>query len=331
MTPRRTARRRAPPVHGSCPNRRPRTTARTTGPTGATSARIWKDTTGGSTSGFAARKARDERDPRSERSEGSSGRPAAHAAGARSLNFSMPTRSIHQSGSATRRPASETGRGAERVHAGGRRLSFAGRVHLPVLERVPYRVGGLPRRSEQLRVVAVGKHRALPVHDLVERARHPDLEPLHRPAQRLRVGSLDDEVRVVALHREVHQAEPEPLAAALERAPECAKATMRAEVPDLATDADCDVQRALAKLAANPMRNVLARRHALASGAAPRASPLPERELLLQLLLAGSIDGGSDIPGSARRCRRTLARAMSALSSRLRRSFALPPVGDLRR
>ena len=92
-------------------------------------------------------------------------------------------------------------------------------MYLPVLEHVPDRIGGLARRGEQLRVVAVGKHRALPAHHLVERARHPDFQPLHRPAQRLRVGGLDDEVRVVALHREVHQAEPEPLAAALECAP----------------------------------------------------------------------------------------------------------------
>ena len=110
-----------------------------------------------------------------------------------------------------------------------------------------------------MRVVAVRKHGPLPVHYLVERARHPDLQPLHRPAQGLRVGRLDDEVRVVALHREVHQAEPEPFAPALECAAERAEATMRAEVPDLAPDADRHVQRGLAELAANPMRNVLAR------------------------------------------------------------------------
>src|ERR1700736_2262718 len=163
MTPRRTARRRAPPVHGSCPNRRPQTTARTTGPTGATSARTSKDTTGGSTSGSAARKARVELDAHSERSEGSSRRPVAHA-GRRPFAYLLdadaehpPERLRNQRG-----PAGQTGRGAEWVDARGRRLSFAGRMYLPVLEHVPDSVGGFARRSEQVGVVAVGKHRALP-------------------------------------------------------------------------------------------------------------------------------------------------------------------------
>src|SRR6267378_6029768 len=106
---------------------------------------------------------------------------------------------------------------------------------------------------------------------------------------------------------------------------------MSAEVPDLAPDADGDMQGAPAELPANPMGNVRARRNALASGATSRASPLPERELLLQLLHAGSIDTGSDIlrapygppprPTIADAIRRMPPHrdAMSALSSGLQR------------
>ena len=104
-------------------------------------------------------------------------------------------------------------RGAIRVNARRTRLPVSLGVNAPVLEHVPDCVRGLPRRGQKVRVVAIGEHGAGAVHQLVEGARHPHLEPLHRAAQRLRVGRLDDAVDVVALHGELHQAEAEALAA----------------------------------------------------------------------------------------------------------------------
>src|SRR5205823_4777864 len=54
-----------------------------------------------------------------------------------------------------RRPARPMRRGAEWIDARGRRLSLADRMHLPVVEHIPDRVGRLARRSENVRVVAV--------------------------------------------------------------------------------------------------------------------------------------------------------------------------------
>ena len=98
-----------------------------------------------------------------------------------------------------------------------------------------------------MRVVAVGEHGAAAVHDSIQRARHAHLQALHRAAQRHLVGRLHDAVDVVALHGEVHEAEPEPLAPFREGAAQGAEAAVRAQVPDLLADAYRDVQRSLAE------------------------------------------------------------------------------------
>ena len=147
-----------------------------------------------------------------------------------------------------------------------------------------------------MRVIAIGEYGSAAAHDAVERARHPHLQAFHRAPQALRIGGLDDVVHVVALHREVHQAEAEPFASARKGVAQSAKATVRAQVPHLATDPDGHVQRAIAELAADSVWNVGARRLALASGAAPRATPLSERELLLSFFHFAIVKRGSDTP-----------------------------------
>src|SRR2546423_14575747 len=162
----------------------------------------------------------------------------------------------------------------------------------PVLEHVPGRVRGLTRRSEKLRVVPIGEHRTGALHHLVEGARHPDLEPLHRAAQRFRVGRLHDAVDVVPLHREVHQAEAESLAPASEGQAQRAEAAVRAEVPHFPAHAERDVQRAFPETLARTMRNVRTRGLALAAGALSRTAPLTEWQLLLFYLHARDRRGG---------------------------------------
>jgi len=151
----------------------------------------------------------------------------------------------------------------------------------PVLEHVPGRVRGLPRRSEKVRVVPIGEHRPGALHHLVEGARHPDLEPLHRAAQRFRVGRLHDAVDVVPLHREVHQAEAESLAPASEGQAQRAEAAVRAKVPHFPAHAERDVQRSFSKGLSRTMRNVRPRGLAFAPGALSRTAPPTERQFLL--------------------------------------------------
>ena len=72
-------------------------------------------------------------------------------------------------------------------------------MYAPVLQHVLDRAPRFARRGEEVPVVAVGKHGAAAAHHLVERPRHAHLEALHRPAERVRVGRLDDEVHVIPL------------------------------------------------------------------------------------------------------------------------------------
>ena len=123
-----------------------------------------------------------------------------------------------------------------------------------------------------------------------------DLEALHRPAEGDDVRRLDHEVDVVALHRDLDQAVPEPLAAALERLLEGAKAAVRPQVPDLAAQGQRDVQRTPAKLLPGPMRNIPPRGLPLPPRPPPRASPPPQRQLLLFRFHSASVQRGSDIP-----------------------------------
>ena len=96
-------------------------------------------------------------------------------------------------------------------------------------------------------MVAVCEDRPAAAHDLVERAGHAHFEALHRAAQRQFVRRLDDEVGVVPLDREVHEAEAEALAAFGKGAADGAEATMAAQVPDFEAHAHGHVNRRLAE------------------------------------------------------------------------------------
>ncbi len=52
--------------------------------------------------------------------------------------------------------------------------------------------------------VAVGKDVAAVAERAMSRARHANREPLHPPREGLLVRGLDDQVKVIGLHREMH-------------------------------------------------------------------------------------------------------------------------------
>jgi hypothetical protein len=79
-----------------------------------------------------------------------------------------------------------------------------------ILKNISYRVSRLPRRLQIVPVIAIREHRPLPPKDAVQPARDPNVEPVHPAAERSLVARLDDQVQVVAQHREVD--DPELLA-----------------------------------------------------------------------------------------------------------------------
>jgi hypothetical protein len=75
------------------------------------------------------------------------------------------------------------------------------RVEQHVAERIPY----FTRRRESARVIAIRKDAAAPPDVSVQRASHTDREALNTAADR---AALGQEVHVIRLHGEVHEAKP---------------------------------------------------------------------------------------------------------------------------
>jgi hypothetical protein len=104
-------------------------------------------------------------------------------------------------------------------------------------------------------------------------------------------------VDVVALHRKVHQAEPEPLAPARERPFQGAEAPVRPQLPDLAPETASDVQRTTPELLSRAVRDIRPGRFALAASAPPSAAPFRKREFLLDRFHHSSVQAPSDKKG----------------------------------
>jgi hypothetical protein len=85
-------------------------------------------------------------------------------------------------------------------------------------------------------VLVVGKDCALAAHHAVQRLRDAHAKALHSASERPLVVRLDDEVKVVPLHRKVDQAEAEAIAAAREALRDPRKAATRSQIPDVRKD-----------------------------------------------------------------------------------------------
>jgi hypothetical protein len=73
---------------------------------------------------------------------------------------------------------------------------------------VPQCTPNLPGIAQRLRMIALGKHRApAGAEQQMEPLGQPDREPLHPPRECFAIARLDDEVQMVALHRELHYRE----------------------------------------------------------------------------------------------------------------------------
>jgi hypothetical protein len=101
-----------------------------------------------------------------------------------------------------------------------------------ILHHVAQRVAHLPRRPQDLLVVALGQDLAAPAQRAVDRAGEADVERLHAARQRLRASRLADQVHVGALDGELTDAEVLPLAAAGERLPQRRRHAKSPQPPD---------------------------------------------------------------------------------------------------
>ena len=131
---------------------------------------------------------------------------------------------------------------------------------------------GIPyfaRRGESARVITTRPERALSLQNAIDRPRHADGDTCHASGERQLVVGLDDEVYVVALYREVHQAKPGP-SRPRERPANGGKNRLPAQTRKGASDAKRDV---------NWLPSMVRRARAMARGGpasrAPRAFALP--------------------------------------------------------
>ncbi|WP_157370390.1 hypothetical protein [Vulgatibacter incomptus] len=103
------------------------------------------------------------------------------------------------------------------------------------------------RRAKHVRVEAVGEDLPLSHHQPVEATRDPHAEALRSPRQRLGIAGLDDEVKMVSLHRVVRESDSEAIRPDEERGLDNPEASPAAKAPDLVTDAHRDVDRVPAR------------------------------------------------------------------------------------
>src|SRR5262249_53960382 len=151
----------------------------------------------------------------------------------------------------------------------------------PVLKHVDDCMPGRARRRESARVVAFGEYSAAAAQDAVNRAGEPNREPLEAARENIGVVGLDQQVDVIGLHREMHDAEP-----FARSPPETAPQHRESRLPkggQLRSDAQRDVRGMGLPVHRTPaMRNggAMPRRPSRAGTPATAASPLEKVQLL---------------------------------------------------
>ena len=154
-----------------------------------------------------------------------------------------------------------------------------------VQQNVCNRPADLERRLQHAHVVSIRQDRAAAPEDPMHRTRQARTDRLHASAQGSRVVSLDDQVRVIALERVVHQPEVAPVAALRERTLELADELCGPERGDTRSHLQGDMTRETRSDFRSPTSVPNARsRSRLAPGTPPSAAParrLAKREFEL--------------------------------------------------
>jgi len=121
------------------------------------------------------------------------------------------------------RPAIEVSRRRQRIRPGPRPAKpslAARRMLLAVLDHVDQRRAHLARSEERASMVAVRDHLAAPPGQPVEPTSHPNPESLHRAPQRNLVLNLHQQMKMIALDREVDDPHPQPVPSRRQRRPD---------------------------------------------------------------------------------------------------------------
>ncbi len=166
-----------------------------------------------------------------------------------------------------------------------------------IAEHVAEGAANLGRRPEHVLVVVVREHRAVAPHEPIEAARDAHAQALHAARKRDRVARLDDEMDVVALHREADDAQIAPFVRSAQRRADDAEASAAPQVPDVIAYAQRDVHReARRKPGSRPVGDAGAFSLRLSTRAGTAAAPSAEREGELRCAVARHLDWG-DISG----------------------------------
>ena len=112
-----------------------------------------------------------------------------------------------------------------------------------VQEQIGERLADFTRRMQCANVIAAKKHRADAPEEAIHAARDTCRDRLHAAAESLSVPCLDDQVQVIALDRELRDAEVGALARDREAAAHLLDETTSPERRDIAPDSQRDVRR----------------------------------------------------------------------------------------
>ena len=143
-----------------------------------------------------------------------------------------------------------------------------------ILEHIGDRARDLRGRGEWPREVMVGKDAAAAAHQAIECPRHADGQPLHAAGERYLCVRLDDEMHVIALQREVHQAKALAYAPLTEGFSERRPGSAAAQAADMRQDPQNHMRGVAAvKLRPRAMRDQRLLSARLPPRALPHASP----------------------------------------------------------
>jgi hypothetical protein len=112
-----------------------------------------------------------------------------------------------------------------------------------VLQDVEKSAPDLERRLQHVLVRPISEHTPAPPPQSIQRSSDAHAEPSQAANERAPVVSLGDQVHVIPLHREVHQAKAWPLAPARERTPQRAERDTVAKARQAALHAQGHVHR----------------------------------------------------------------------------------------
>jgi len=153
------------------------------------------------------------------------------------------------------------------------RCRVAARVQQDIAKGVVH----LPRCRQHLEVIAFGEHAPAAIRNPIDGTREPRADRLHPASERITVGRLDDQVRVIPLQRVVYEPKPRPSATRRERSFDLVDDRDGAQRRNVRTETERDVRRQRPPKRRTRTVSHLRAFALLAAGVFPRPAPPPRR------------------------------------------------------